>query len=230
MDQGRKNMIALECNNISYRYKQSAKSKDVLREINCQFECGKVYAIVGRSGSGKSTFLSLLAGLDKPDTGQILYQGQDLAQMDSSAYRREKVGVIYQDFALFPLLTVTENIMYPLELMGIRGNEAKETAVTLARRVGLGAQLLNRYPSRISGGEQQRVAIARAMTFDRKVILADEPTGNLDYENCDAIIRLLQRLAHEEECCVVIVTHDSEVIEAADVVMKINHGKLWPVR
>ena len=221
-------MIALESKNVSYRYKQSGQDKEVLSQVSASFDYGTVYAIMGRSGSGKSTFLSLLAGLDRPDSGQVYYHGNDLASMDESAYRREKVGVIYQDYGLFPLLTVLENIMYPLELVGIRGKEAMDIATQLAKQVGLDEKLLDRFPSAISGGEQQRVAIARAISLDRKIILADEPTGNLDFDNCTAILDILRYLAHKENYCVIIVTHDPEVIQAADVVLQIEHGQIRP--
>lgn len=217
-------MAILEANNLCYSYGRG--SAEVLHNISCAFECGKVYALVGRSGSGKSTLLSVLSGLDLPDSGEVLFEGQPLSGMDRNVYRREKIAVIYQNYALLPLLTVTENILYPMELCGIRGKAAREKAHSLARRVGLPDALLDRFPSQISGGEQQRVAIARALAMDRKLLLADEPTGNLDVENSDAVMELLLQLAHEDGCCVVVVTHDIDVMQKADVVMKIEKGTL----
>ncbi len=219
-------MPILEAQNVCYRYDSHRGGADILKDISCSFDRGKVYVLVGRSGSGKSTLVSILSGQDVPRAGKVLYEGVSISDMDRNAYRRESVAVIYQNFSLFPLLTVVENIMYPMELCGVRGEEAKAKATALAVRVGLPDELFHRFPGRISGGEQQRVAIARALTMDRRVLLADEPTGNLDAENSDAVIGLLVRLAHEDNCCVIIATHDPDVIKNADVVIKIEKGAL----
>lgn len=216
-------MSILELKDVCYSY---SKEKTVLRGMNCQFECGQLYALVGKSGAGKSTLLSLMAGLDLPDSGQVLFEGTPTSEMDLDEYRRRKAAVIYQDFALFPLLTALENIVYPMELCHIPAKEAEQQARTLAARVSLPEELLNRYPTHISGGEQQRVAIARGLTMDRRLLLADEPTGNLDSENSDNIIDLLLQLAHEENRCVIVVTHDLSVMDRADVVYRINDGLL----
>lgn len=218
-------MAIIDVKNISFGY-QKDTSKKVLNNISVNFEQGKFYAIVGRSGNGKSTFLSLLAGLGIPDEGEILYDGISTKDMDLEAYRREKISVIYQDFGLLPLLTVLENIKYPMLLCGVSDKEATQKAIELAKKVSLSENLLHRFPSKISGGEQQRVAISRALTIDRKVLLADEPTGNLDNENTQITIDLLKRLAHEENKCVVVVTHDLEVMEQADEVYRINNGMI----
>ena len=167
-----------------------------------------------------------LAGLDLPDSGQVLFEGTPIGDMDLDEYRRRKAAVIYQDFALFPLLTALEHIEYPMELCRVEAQEAARQARELARRVSLPDELLDRYPTHISGGEQQRVAIARGLTMDRRLLLADEPTGNLDSENSDNIIDLLLRLAHEENRCVIVVTHDLTVMDRADVVYRISDGLL----
>lgn len=216
-------MSILELKDVCYSY---SRNKTVLRGMNCQFECGQLYALVGKSGAGKSTLLSLMAGLDLPDSGQVLFEGTPTSEMDLNEYRRRKAAVIYQDFALFPLLTALENIVYPMELCHIPAKEAEQQARALAARVSLPEELLNRYPTHISGGEQQRVAIARGLTMDRRLLLADEPTGNLDSENSDNIIDLLLQLAHEENRCVIVVTHDLSVMDRADVVYRINDGLL----
>lgn len=219
-------MPILEARNVFYGYDTRQGSVDVLRDVSCSFELGKVYALVGRSGNGKSTLLSLLSGQDLPRAGEVLFGGVPTSAMDRDAYRRESVSVVYQNFSLFPLLTVMENIMYPMELCGIGSDEARLRAEALAKRVGLPDGLLNRFPGRISGGEQQRVAIARALAMDRRVLLADEPTGNLDAENSDTVIGLLARLAHEDGCCVIIASHDPDMIGRADIVMKLDKGTL----
>ena len=173
-------MTLLELRDVTYRYHKTAAA--VLCGMSCAFETGKLYAIVGKSGAGKSTLMSLMAGLDLPDSGEILFEGTPTGKLDLDEYRRRKIAVIYQDFALFPLLTVLENILYPMELCGLDRAQARQEAKHLAQKVSLPEELLDRYPSRISGGEQQRVAIARGLTMDRRLLLADEPTGNLDSE------------------------------------------------
>ena len=203
-------MPILELKDVRYSY---SPEKVVLRGVNCVFECGTLYALVGKSGAGKSTLLSLMAGLDLPESGQVLFEGTPTGDMDLDEYRRRKAAVIYQDFALFPMLTALENIEYPMELCHVDAKEARQ-------------QALDRYPTHISGGEQQRVAIARGLTMDRRLLLADEPTGNLDSENSDNIIDLLLKLAHDENRCVIVVTHDLSVMDRADVVYRINDGLL----
>ena len=216
-------MTILELNHVGFRYRQDCP---VLEDVNCRFETGVFYALVGKSGAGKSTLLSLMAGLDLPTEGEILFEGRSTAGMDLSEYRRRYASVIYQDFALLPLLTVQENIQYPMALCGVPPQEAAQQARELARRVSLPEELLDRYPSRISGGEQQRVAIARSLTLDRRLLLADEPTGNLDSENSDIVIDLLRRLAHEEDRCVIVVTHDLSVMDQADVTYRVRDHRL----
>ena len=216
-------MTILELNHVGFRYRPD---RPVLEDVNCRFETGVFYALVGKSGAGKSTLLSLMAGLDLPTECEILFEGRSTAGMDLSEYRRRYASVIYQDFALLPLLTVQENIQYPMALCGVPPQEAAQQARELARRVSLPEELLDRYPSRISGGEQQRVAIARSLTLDRRLLLADEPTGNLDSENSDIVIDLLRRLAHEEDRCVIVVTHDLSVMDQADVTYRVRDHRL----
>ena len=216
-------MTILELNHVGFRYRPD---RPVLEDVNCRFETGVFYALVGKSGAGKSTLLSLMAGLDLPTEGEILFEGRSTAGMDLSEYRRRYASVIYQDFALLPLLTVQENIQYPMTLCGVPPQEAAQQARELAQRVSLPEELLDRYPSRISGGEQQRVAIARSLTLDRRLLLADEPTRNLDSENSDIVIDLLRRLAHEEDRCVIVVTHDLSVMDQADVTYRVRDHRL----
>lgn len=217
-------MAILDIKDVHYSYRSRAEAHDVLKGSSCSFEAGTTYSIVGRSGSGKSTLLSLMAGLDVPSSGDIFFEGESTTAMNRNLYRRSQVGIIYQDFSLFPLLTVLENIMYPMNLNGIDAKSARETAEELAAKVGLPSSLYHRYPSKISGGEQQRVAIARALTMDRRLILADEPTGNLDSENSALILDILTRLAHEDRCCVIIVTHDLTIMTKTDKVFQIVDG------
>ena len=219
-------MALLEAREVHFQYGKGQRSKPVLRGVNAAFEPGRLYALVGKSGSGKSTLMSLLAALLLPSAGEILYDGISTAQLDARRYRRTQVTTIYQDFALFPLLNVTENICYPMELQKLPQREQKKRSEALAAQVGLGPELLARYPSAISGGEQQRVAIARALATGARVILGDEPTGNLDQANSDQIVELLLRAAHEEERCVIVVTHDPEVAARSDRVLRLVDGIL----
>ena len=220
-------MSLLELRNVSYSYNSRYQTVDAMKDVSCNFEEGKVYAVVGKSGSGKSTMLSLLAGLDLPHSGQVLYDGVPTADMDLNRYRRECAAVIYQSFRLLPLLTVLENIMYPMQLRGIRSREARDTANALVKKVSLPEAVLNRFPGMISGGEQQRVAIARALTMKSHLILADEPTGNLDSENGERIIDIFIRLAHEDGYCVVVATHDLGIMQRADEVLRIRDGAIY---
>ncbi len=217
-------MPNIELKNVSYTYRGA--EKPAVNKVSCEFEEGRFYAIVGPSGSGKSTLLSMLAGLDLPTEGQVLFKGRDLALMDLDRYRREDIAMIFQAFHLFPLMTVIENVCYPMELCGIHPKKARERAKPLLESVGIGEEKHNRFPANLSGGEQQRVAIARALASGAKTILADEPTGNLDAANTENVIEILRALAHEKGYCVIVVTHDMEVSEMADEVNRVRDGVL----
>lgn len=217
-------MAKLSVENVSYRYKNSESA--AVKEVSCAFEEGQIYAIIGPSGSGKSTLLSMLAGLDMPTEGDVFYEEENLKDMDLDIYRRENISMIFQAFQLFPLLTVMENVCYPLELMGIETEEAKKQAVKCLERVGITEEKYKRFSSNLSGGEQQRVAIARSLASGARLILADEPTGNLDVANTGVVMDILTGLAHKDGYCVIVVTHDMEVAEKADVVFRIKDGEL----
>ena len=219
-------MGVLELRDVSYTYQTQYQKVEALRNITASFDGGKVYAVVGKSGSGKTTLLSLLAGLDLPTEGEVLCHDVSTSQMKLEQYRREQVAVIYQNFRLFPLLTVAENVMYPMELRGTSPKEAREKAKILVEKVGLPETVLGRYPTMLSGGEQQRVAIARALGMDTKILLADEPTGNLDTANSENIYFILQSLAHDDGYCVIIVTHDRTLAQKADDILELKDGKV----
>ena len=178
------------------------------------------------SGSGKTTLLSLLAALDQPTSGQILYEGTPTSQLDQNTYRQEMVSMIFQSYNLLPLLTVVENVSFPLELRGTPLKQARESAIYRLKQVGLSESYYNRLPAMLSGGEQQRVAIARALSSNARVILADEPTGNLDSENTRVVVELLKKLAHEQGYCVITVTHDLSIAGMADEVLSLKDGVL----
>ena len=212
----------LTIENVSYSYRNA--NMKAIKEASCDFKPGLLYAIMGPSGSGKSTLLSLLAGLDLPSEGDIRYGENSLKDMDLDRYRREDVSMIFQAFQLFPLLTVVENVCIPMELVGMSKAEAKPKAEEHLVRFGITSEKFKRFPSYLSGGEQQRVAIARSLASGAQIILADEPTGNLDVENSDNIMEILQGLARDDGYCVIVVTHDIDVAKKADVVFRMRDG------
>jgi putative ABC transport system ATP-binding protein len=199
---------------------------EVLNDVSCSFEQGLIYAIIGKSGSGKSTMLSLMAGLDLPNEGDVLFHGISTRTFDLDKYRRNNVAMIYQSFRLFPRLTALENVMYPMELQGVSPRDAIKSAKEHIISVGLTDKVFNRFPSMLSGGEQQRIAIARALAMNTNIILADEPTGNLDSTNSRNIITLLAHLAHERNYCVVVVTHDMGILDRMDITYQMRDGIL----
>jgi len=217
-------MSILKIEDLAYTYKSKYQTVKALKGITYEFELGKFYALIGRSGSGKTTLLSLLAALDLPTEGQVIYEDKTTAEIDRDLYHRDTVAVIYQSYNLLPLLSVMENVTFPLELKKV--NDAKKIAEEKLRAVGLDETYFKRLPAMLSGGEQQRVAIARALASDAKIILADEPTGNLDTENSEIVIDLLQKLAHEEGYCVIVVTHDLSIADKADEVLRLKDGCL----
>jgi putative ABC transport system ATP-binding protein len=198
----------------------------ILHDINLCIDAGESVAIVGPSGSGKSTLLGLLAGLDVPSQGEVHMDGEDMSALDEDARARlrgEKLGFVFQSFQLLPALTALENVMLPLELAGRAG--AREEAQQVLARVGLEARL-HHYPAQLSGGEQQRVAIARAFAPRPKLLLADEPTGNLDAQTGSRIIDLLFDLNREQGTTLVLVTHDDSLAQRCDRILHIKEGRL----
>lgn len=207
--------MILSVRNVEYFYK-TKKDKKVLNGISVQFEEGCFYTIVGSSGSGKTTFLSLLAGLDVPKQGQILYEGRDITAAGLNDHRRHHVSLVFQNYNLIDYLTPLENV----KLGG------KKEAEILLEEVGIAREDWGRSVMQLSGGQQQRVAIARALASDAKVLLADEPTGNLDEETAKEIVELLKKSAHELGKSVIVVTHSKEVAEASDEIIEIKDGRL----
>lgn len=209
---------------VYYRYPGS--KQDVLKGVNACFPAGKVTAVCGRSGAGKSTLLYLLAGLDVPKQGQMLYRGKPITRSMLDDYRRTESATIAQSYLLFPTRTALENAEYPLLLSGVSKESAREEAIRHLTSVGIGPELHHRLPGHLSGGEQQRVAIARCLGAHSNVIAADEPTGNLDEENAEAVVDLLLELAHSQNKTIVIVTHDSYVAARCDLRLRLRSGKL----
>ncbi|MDD2522715.1 MAG: ABC transporter ATP-binding protein [Anaerolineaceae bacterium] len=219
----------LRLDRVCYQYRNKYQSVDAVKTASAEFFEGKTYAIIGKSGSGKSTLLSLIAGLALPTDGQVLYRGVPTDDFDLDKYRRNNVAVVYQSFNLFPLMTCLENVCFPLELLGKTPKEAAVIAREYIAHVNLPETVWRRFPNMISGGEKQRVAIARALASGAKIILADEPTGNLDVANGEKIVQLLSDLAHEDNYTVIIVTHDMSITQVVDEVMQMSDGYLLPL-
>ena len=217
-------MSELTLQQVSYRY--PGGSRYALDGISGTFSAGKLYAVIGPSGSGKSTLLSLMAGLDRPTEGSLQLNGSDYRSLNLVRCRRQEIAMIFQAFQLFPLLTVLENVCFPMEANGVKQKEAKAKAKELLTSVGISEEQYQRYPANLSGGEQQRVAIARALSSGAGIILADEPTGNLDTANGNQVMEILLRLAHEEGRCVIVVTHDMDIAAQADEVWRMKDGAL----
>lgn len=216
----------LELERVSFSYQNKYQTVSAVRNVNVTFSEGTLYAIIGKSGSGKTTLLSIMAGLALPTRGHVRYMGTATDEVDLDKYRRENVAVIYQSFNLFPLMTCLENVCYPMELRGSSPKEAAAVASEYIAKVSLPESVHRRFPNMISGGEQQRIAIARALTSGARVILADEPTGNLDVANGEMVVQILSDLAHKEGYTVILVTHDVSIVEDADVVYQMSDGQL----
>ncbi len=213
-------MSKLKLNNVSYRYEKS--SENVLDNVCMDFDAGKIYTIVGKSGAGKTTLLSVLSSLARPTGGEILLDDQNVAKIDRYRFRSKYVGVIFQSFNLLTHLTALENVVLSMDISGKSfDTPKKELALELLGKVGLSADEAKRRVLKLSGGQQQRVAIARALSYDPDIILADEPTGNLDAETQDEIIGIFKMLASEGKC-VIIVTHSADVAAASDVTYELK--------
>jgi len=221
-------MNVLTLNNVSYKYEGT--KKNVLEGISAEFETGKIYTIVGKSGSGKSTLLSLIAGLDVSENGEIMHNGNDLKKTDRDIYRAKGIGVIFQAFNLITNATAVENIVLSMNISGVNNKNKKSYAYALLEKVGIDCETADRKVLKLSGGEQQRVGIARALSHNPDIIIADEPTGNLDTDTEDDVLKILTSLAHDEGKCVIIVTHSKKVSSVADEVWGMKGGNLTIVK
>lgn len=218
--------MTLEIRHLHHSYREGKRERHVLTGLNLQVNAGECVALLGRSGSGKSTLLNLMAGIDLPDSGEILIQGQNLtrlAEKQRTLFRRRHIGFVYQFFNLIATLTAAENIALPLELNAFSEAQIEKRVTELLRQVGL-EDRATAFPDQLSGGEQQRIAIARALAHRPALILADEPTGNLDAVTGDTILQLLTELSRSNEQTLIMVTHNREVANAADRVATLEQG------
>lgn len=204
-------MSVLSLKNICFSYDRTP----VLQDVSYDFEKGKMYCIVGQSGAGKTTLLSILSGLAAPNSGSITYNGEDIKGIDKYEFRSKYVGVIFQSYNLITKFTALENVMLSMDIAGVKGGNKKEKAMALLQSVGLDEDEANRRVLKLSGGQQQRIAIARALSYDADIILADEPTGNLDSETQNEIMRIFRELT-EKGKCVILVSHSPSVAAMCD--------------
>lgn len=207
-------MKVLKLDNVGYNYSDSKEK--VFTELDAEFSTGKFYAIIGKSGAGKSTLLSLLAGLDTPTSGRVMFEGEDIMIKGYNHHRKKQITLVFQNYNLIDYLTPVENVR-------LVNNSADKSILT---KLGLEEDQIDRNVMKLSGGQQQRVAIARALVSEAPIILADEPTGNLDENTAAEIIDILKRSAHESKKCVIVVTHSKEVAAAADQVLELKNKKL----
>ena len=216
-------MSILETKDLYFTYPDGDARRVILDHVNTSFEKGKFYTILGSSGCGKTTFLSLIGALDQPESGHILYDGEDIKEIGYEKYRRNHIGIVFQNYNLINYMTGLENVMVAL---GITENkidkDLKEYAYEILASVGIDKTKANRKIKRLSGGEQQRVAVARALATNVDIIMADEPTGNLDKQTSNTIVELLKELAHKHNKCVIVVTHSPEVAKQSDVIMRLH--------
>jgi putative ABC transport system ATP-binding protein len=221
----------LQVSDLSKTFGSGDTEVKAVDDVSFTVPTGVFAAVVGRSGSGKSTLLSLLGALDKPTTGTIEVDGEVISRGSDHQliqYRRNKIGFVFQSYNLIPNLTAIQNTMLPMEFAGVSKRERRERAVTLLDQVGLKGAKQQRRPAKLSGGEQQRVAIARALANRPKLILADEPTGNLDTKTGRVIVSLLHGLARSEQTTILAVTHDLAVADRTDMTYEMEDGKLLP--
>ncbi|HCE11783.1 MULTISPECIES: ABC transporter ATP-binding protein [unclassified Enterococcus] len=220
-------MTLLETKAVDYYYQDGDQRRYILKETSVAFEKGRFYAILGQSGSGKTTFLSLISALDSPKTGEILFEGTDIEKIGHENYRRDDISIIFQSYNLIPYLSAVENVLVPMSITKNKlPDNQQEVAYNLLDYIGITKEKANRLVNQLSGGEQQRVAIARALATNVDIILADEPTGNLDEAMEQEIIDIFKDLAHVHNKCVIVVTHANEIAQQADEVLYLRKGVL----
>ena len=216
----------LQFKNLNYHFESSNKKSTILDNVNFSFLSGHFYTILGPSGSGKTTALSLASGLDTPSSGHVLYKGKDIRKIGLSAYRNQHVSIIFQSYNLITYMTALQNVVTAMEITGVNVKDKKARALELLSKVGLTEVEAKRKVLQLSGGQQQRVAIARALSCNVDLLIADEPTGNLDQETSMEIIELFKELAHKDNKCIIVVTHSKEVATQSDKAVYIEKRNL----
>lgn len=211
----------LEVKDVNYWYQ--SKQDALYEDVNLTFEGGKLYGILGSSGSGKTTFLSLIAGLDVPKKGDIFYEGKSMKKIGLTDYRNQCVSIVFQSYNLLPYMSAVDNIVTALEITKSKRTDRKAYALEMLARVGITEDMAKKNVQHLSGGQQQRVAIVRAMCCDAKLVVADEPTGNLDEANSQEMIKLFAELAHEQGKCVIVITHERDIANACDIVLELKN-------
>ena len=214
----------LEFKDVSYWYKFENKKQDILKNINVSFNKGRFYTIVGPSGSGKTTFLALASALDMPKGGEVLYEGKDIKKIGYSKFRNKYVSIVFQSYNLLPYMTALQNITTAMEITGAKVDNRRAYAIEMLKKVGINEKQAHQKVLTLSGGQQQRVSIARALCCQSDLIVADEPTGNLDEDTASEIIGLFLDLAHKEGKCVIVVTHDTNLSKISDVNIRLSKG------
>ncbi|MFI6942754.1 ABC transporter ATP-binding protein [Streptomyces sp. NPDC050418] len=217
---------ALELTGIGHTYTGQRRRTTVLKQIDYRFERGVFYTILGPSGSGKTTLLSLASGLDAPTTGRIAFDGVDLTSIGLGRYRNRHAATIFQQYNLLTYMNAVQNVTTAMEITGVRTRHKKARALEILERLGIDRQHATRKVLQLSGGQQQRVAIARALACDVDLLFADEPTGNLDEDTAEGIIRIFRELAHEQNKCVVVVTHSQQLASRSDRTLRLRRGKI----
>ncbi|MEK5430811.1 ABC transporter ATP-binding protein [Lysinibacillus sp. FSL R7-0073] len=216
----------LQFKNLYYYYVSNNRKNILLENVNFTFEKGCFYSVLGPSGSGKTTALSLASGLDNPKEGHVLYKGKDIRKIGLDKYRNKFVSVIFQSYNLITYMTALQNVVTAMEITGVKVKDKKKRALELLEMVGLTELEAKRKVLQLSGGQQQRVAIARALSSNVDLLIADEPTGNLDEKTSAEIVELFQELAHQENKCIIVVTHSQEVAKQSDKIIYLKNRNL----
>ena len=216
----------LQFQNLNYHYKSNNKKYTILDNVNFSFQAGHFYTILGPSGSGKTTTLSLASGLDIPRSGSVLFKGTDIRKIGLDSYRNKHVSIIFQSYNLITYMTALQNVVTAMEITGVDVEDKKERALELLKKVGLTEKEAKRKVLQLSGGQQQRVAIARALSCNVDLLIADEPTGNLDQATAFDIIELFKELAHKENKCIIVVTHSPDVARQSDTAVFLEQKDL----
>jgi putative ABC transport system ATP-binding protein len=222
--------IVLSFDKVSFSYRDGSRKLVVLKDANVDFREGTFYSIIGPSGSGKTTTLALAGALDIPESGTVTFEDKDIKKIGLTKFRRDNVAMVFQSYNLISYMSALENVQMAMEISGKKVPDKRQKSLELLEKLGLTPEECKRNVRRLSGGQQQRVAIARALASEAKIVLADEPTGNLDTETAEDIVRILKELADTYGKCVIVVTHSVEVSKKADSVLSFSHGTMAVVR